>query len=264
MKITSEQIVGEHTVGGRRVLVQRITWSGTNGLSFDILDGDIREVLSLEESFDDYPSEEQIKNLLDELGETGKTSLSDEGRSATTLSRHKPTAPRFELDEVRARAFLHRALRRYDGSLTDGEGDGVRQDENWTLKPGWNTDIIFSDELNHVENLIHQAIHVVGAITLIADRPAGPEDVDIELLTEVLADGDWLYQWRVSLPVGVPFALCSPYREEIRYLGWTDTDDIKAKGCRAAMGILREAVATANQILAAHADAGGHIPTSTT
>lgn len=163
----------------------------------------------------------------------------------------------FELDETKARAFLHRALRRYDGTLPDGEG--LSRDENWTLEPGWDTDNTVSDELSHIEDLVHQAVHVVGAITLTADAPIGPEGVDIELLIEAPQDGDWNYQWRVSLPISVPFALCSPYREDIRGLGWTD--DIKAKGCRTAMGILREAVAAGNQILAAYTDANGRIPT---
>jgi hypothetical protein len=164
--------------------------------------------------------------------------------------RHRPAAPCFEFDEAKARAFLHRALRRYDGSLADGEGDGAGRDESWTLRPGWDTDNIFADELSHVEDLVHHAIHVVGAITFTTDLLAGPETVDLELLIEVPQDGDWMYQWRVSLPIGVQFALCSPYREEIHRLGWTD-HDIKARGCRAAMGILREAVTTGNQILAA-------------
>ncbi|MFF5265540.1 hypothetical protein ACFY4C_42265 [Actinomadura viridis] len=185
----------------------------------------------------------------------------DEDYSITEATMLRPAAPSFELDEAKARAFLHRALRRYDGTLPDGEGGEASRDEDWTLEPGWDTDSIFSDELSHVENLVYQAIHVVGAITLTPDSTLGPEDVDIEPVIEAVQGGDWAYQWRVSLPIGVPFALCSPYREEFRRLGWTDKD-IKAKGCRSAMGILREAVAAGNQILAAYTDAGGRIPTA--
>ncbi|MEU8310329.1 hypothetical protein AB0C84_42845 [Actinomadura sp. NPDC048955] len=174
----------------------------------------------------------------------------------------RPTAPRFELDDAKARAFLHRALRRYDGTLSDNEGEGASGDENWTLTPGWDINSIFSDELSHIEDLVHQAIHVVGAITFTADLPAAPEDVALEPLIEAPQDGRWNYLWRVSLPISSSFALCSPSREEIHRLGWTD-DDIKAKGCRAAMGILREAVAIGNQILAAYTEAGGRIPAGT-
>lgn len=181
----------------------------------------------------------------------------DKDCTITEATMPRPAAPRFELDEAKARAFLHRALRRYRGTLPNGEG--VSRDETWTLKPGWDTDNIFSDDISHVEDLVHQAVHVVEAITLTADAPIGPEGVDIELLIEASQDGDWNYQWRVSLPNSVPFALCSPYREDIRGLGWTD--DIKAKGCRTVMGILREAVTAGNQILTAYTDANGRIPT---
>jgi hypothetical protein len=106
-----------------------------------------------------------------------------------------------------------------------------------------------------VEDLVYQAFHEAGVITCTA---AG---VDIELLTETPLEGDWMYQWRVSFPTGATFAICSPYREELRRLGWYEGNShTKAKGCRTALGILIEAVACGNQLLAAYASARGCIP----
>ena len=120
----------------------------------------------------------------------------DESYSITAATMLRRTAPRFELDEAKARAFLHRALRRYDGSLPDGEGDGASRDEDWTLKSGWDIDNIFSDELSHVEDLVHQAIHVVGAITLTAEpRPRGSTG-----RPSPAASAGWPGCWRRSPP----------------------------------------------------------------
>lgn len=63
-KITSETIVGERVVDGRRVLIQRTTWSGTRKLSFDVLDAETYEVLTEAESFDDEPTDEQVAAVI--------------------------------------------------------------------------------------------------------------------------------------------------------------------------------------------------------
>ncbi|WP_067826065.1 hypothetical protein [Actinomadura kijaniata] len=62
-RITSETIVATHDIDGRRVQVQRLTWSGTSGLSFDVLDAATGAYLT-DESFDTCPDETQIRLLL--------------------------------------------------------------------------------------------------------------------------------------------------------------------------------------------------------
>ncbi|MFF5265012.1 hypothetical protein ACFY4C_39350 [Actinomadura viridis] len=68
MKKAHEDIVGGHTIAGRRVLIRCITWKGTSRRSFDVLDAETYEELT-DESFDAYPTDEQIKDVLnaDEL-----------------------------------------------------------------------------------------------------------------------------------------------------------------------------------------------------
>jgi hypothetical protein len=82
--------------------------------------------------------------------------------------------------------------------------------------------------------------------------------VDIELIVEVRPLGDWLYQWRVSFPSGARFAICSPYRDDFNKLGGYDAS-FKAKGCRTAMAILRDAEASGNYLLAAYTRSAGRI-----
>ena len=156
------------------------------------------------------------------------------------------TQARFTLDEQKARAFLARALRRYAGDLEPSEG------EQWELTPGWDLANIFSDESGNIENLVYAAIHEAGAITC----PAG---LDIDLLMDTGHECDWMYQWRVTVGELARFAICNPYREEFRRLGWGD-GSIKAKGCSAAMGIMREAVEYGNSLLDAFTAAGGRVP----
>jgi hypothetical protein len=164
--------------------------------------------------------------------------------------RARRRCPRFELNEQAAREFLARALRR-----TAGDVEVPVEGESWTLAPGWDLRKIYADETGHVENLVYQAIWETGVIT------CTHEGVDIDLFIEAPLGGDWMYQWRVSFPPGSQFAICNPYRADFRRLGWFDGErDPKAKGCRTAMAILREAVDYGNQILFAHAVAGGRIP----
>jgi hypothetical protein len=162
--------------------------------------------------------------------------------------RRRRDATWFHLDEDKARAFLARSLRRYDGSLGDGDG------ESWTLRPGWDLAEIYADEASDVEHLVLQAAWEAGAITCTVPG------ADVELIIEARPYDGWLYQWRLSFASGTGFALCDPWREEFRRIGWHDDGRTRAKGSRAALGVLREAVATANQLLAAYAAAGGRIP----
>jgi hypothetical protein len=56
---TSEMVVGTATVNGRELEIVRLTWSNTPGLSYDVYDKATGNCLT-EESFGDYPTEEQI------------------------------------------------------------------------------------------------------------------------------------------------------------------------------------------------------------
>lgn len=159
-------------------------------------------------------------------------------------SRRGPGA--FRLDEQKARAFLGRALRRWAGTLEEGEGAGAGPGENWLLEPGWDPRGAAADETGDAETLVYHAVHEAGALTT-------PPGVGIDLLVESTPGGDRMYDWRVSFPAGADFALCGPYRSEYRKIGWETDSDPRGKGARAALGILREAEEQGNRILAAHA-----------
>jgi hypothetical protein len=143
---------------------------------------------------------------------------------------------RFSLDEVKARQFLARSLRRY-------AADGAGPHESWCLPPGWNLDGIDAGETGNVEDLVYQAIHEAGVISC-------PGEADLDLLIDASAGVDWMYQWRIRFGASAGFAVCSPYREDFRSLGWQDSTT-KAKGARTALGILREAEAAGNALLQA-------------
>ncbi|MEW1548361.1 hypothetical protein [Streptomyces tsukubensis] len=64
--VESEHIVGEHTVRGRRLKVHRLTWTNHPGLSFDVTDAETGDLLTEAESFDDYPTTEQLDALVDD------------------------------------------------------------------------------------------------------------------------------------------------------------------------------------------------------
>ncbi|GAA2627141.1 hypothetical protein GCM10010411_75270 [Actinomadura fulvescens] len=67
MKRATETLLGAHTIAGHRVGVQRISWNDTSGLGFDILDADTHQVLTEAASFDAYPTDAQIKTVLEGL-----------------------------------------------------------------------------------------------------------------------------------------------------------------------------------------------------
>lgn len=83
--------------------------------------------------------------------------------------------------------------------------------------------------------------------------------MDIDLVIQSPPGGDWMYQWRVTLPGAGRFAICNPCRLEYRRLGMHD-GRAGARGCRAAMSILHEAGWWGNKLLADCASAGGRIP----
>ncbi|MER6520006.1 hypothetical protein ABT246_24520 [Streptomyces sp. NPDC001553] len=63
--IASERIVGEHTVRGRRVDVHRLTWTNHPGLSFEVIDTETGDLLTEDESFDQYPTLPQLEAVID-------------------------------------------------------------------------------------------------------------------------------------------------------------------------------------------------------
>ena len=67
---TSEVIVGTATVNGRELEIVRLTWSDTPGLSYDVHDEATSNCLT-EESFDDYPTDEQINAVVQHAEDVG-------------------------------------------------------------------------------------------------------------------------------------------------------------------------------------------------
>src|SRR5579872_1434909 len=103
---------------------------------------------------------------------------------------------RFSLDEVKARQFLARSLRRY-------AADSVGPHESWCLPPGWNLDGIDAGETGNVEDLVYQAIHEAGVISC-------PGEADLDLLIDASAGVDWMYQWRIRFGASAGFARMQP------------------------------------------------------
>jgi hypothetical protein len=165
------------------------------------------------------------------------------------LTRRKP---RFALDRDAAAAFLAEALLRWkEDNLT---GPASRQyGDGWTLAPGWDLETICRDDLGDVEKLVYHA-QDAGAITC----PAG---LSLDLITNAVDYGDWMYDWRVSF--GYPFSgfsLCMPYRLEFRRIGSSDPlGDPNGKASRNAWWVLNEAVEEANRILGAYLRVHGRL-----
>ncbi|MEV4079067.1 hypothetical protein AB0J43_02085 [Nonomuraea fuscirosea] len=53
-------------IGGWPVVVQRRLWP-VEGVSYDLLDGDTLDTLTMGESWDAYPTEQQMRIVLDDL-----------------------------------------------------------------------------------------------------------------------------------------------------------------------------------------------------
>ncbi|MEO3976712.1 hypothetical protein [Streptomyces sp. CAU 1734] len=64
-RVVSEQHAGQYVIDGRRVDVTRLTWRDAKGLSYDITDAETGELLR-DESFDEYPTEAQVREALAE------------------------------------------------------------------------------------------------------------------------------------------------------------------------------------------------------
>ena len=64
-KVNSERLVGTHTVRGRTLEVHRLTWRDAPGLSYDVVDEATGELLTIDESFDEAPTLDQLHELLD-------------------------------------------------------------------------------------------------------------------------------------------------------------------------------------------------------
>ncbi|MFE8940996.1 hypothetical protein ACFYNX_26365 [Streptomyces sp. NPDC007872] len=58
----------EFQVDGQRFRVDELVWHNTSGRSFDLVHCDTDEVLTLDESFDKYPTDEQVASVLEEHG----------------------------------------------------------------------------------------------------------------------------------------------------------------------------------------------------
>lgn len=177
----------------------------------------------------------------------------------------------FAFHETAARAFVHRALRRWPGTgrgrgSTDPYDDEDRED--WNLEPGWPVGMVASEGSERVEGMVWQAIHHAGAITLTDGRPLDNASLDLELRVEpppddLRADPDtWAYQWYVRFPRGAAFGLCSGVTRSLTSLGVQEKPGIHVKGwgSHTALAILREAASTGNAILRAYYMAGGRIP----
>ena len=219
--------------------------AGKGLITIDRPAGPQLRALTAGESFDGLTMREALAGIL--AAARAEISRHDAAGPAGTAG---PAAAVFELDEEKARAFLLRALRRHAGGLGSGQGDGAGPYESWELPPGWDLEKIYSDEIRNVEDLVYQAASEAGAIT--CTRPG----MSIALAIDAPPDGDWMYQWQVSPGGHAGFALCSPQWNGFRALGWDAEDDgTRGKGLRAALGILREAVTSANQLLAAAATA---------
>lgn len=67
-KVTSEKTVGTHVVDGRAVNVVRSTWRDAEGLSYDLVDAKTGEDLTPDESFNTYPTDEQMAIAVEAAG----------------------------------------------------------------------------------------------------------------------------------------------------------------------------------------------------
>ncbi|OEV13628.1 hypothetical protein AN218_02665 [Streptomyces nanshensis] len=70
-KVTSAERVATREIGGRRLEIMRLTWRDAAGLSYDVTDADSGDDLTPNESFDDFPTDEQLAALVEEAGEPG-------------------------------------------------------------------------------------------------------------------------------------------------------------------------------------------------
>jgi hypothetical protein len=116
----------------------------------------------------------------------------------------------FTIDAGKARTFLAEALRRHAQDNIGCHGDSAipRLGVGWTLSPGWDyhDDGFYSDDLNHVEDLIYHAVQA-GVIS-------GPGDLDLMCYSGQDPCSDWMYQYRVSFHPGCAFALCDPCQHD--------------------------------------------------
>lgn len=72
-RVIHEKRVGTHVIEERTVHVVRSEWRDAEGLSFDVVDAISGERLNTDESFDDHPTDEQIRDVIQShLAEKGK------------------------------------------------------------------------------------------------------------------------------------------------------------------------------------------------
>jgi hypothetical protein len=79
---TSEMVVGTEIVNGRELEIERTTWRDSAGLSYAVYDKATGNCLTEDESFDDYPTQEQVAAVVKRAEEAGVFE-DDEGDAAT-------------------------------------------------------------------------------------------------------------------------------------------------------------------------------------
>ena len=84
-KVESRVIVGEHVINGRDIKIRRTTWHGTAKHNYDVVVPSAETVLTVNESFDSYPTREEMKEVLADFApaegrhdEAGAILLTDE------------------------------------------------------------------------------------------------------------------------------------------------------------------------------------------
>lgn len=67
MQVIEEKVVGQETVKGINLYVTRLTWD-TGDRSFDVFTCFDKTCLTMDESFDAYPTAAQLEALIDSEG----------------------------------------------------------------------------------------------------------------------------------------------------------------------------------------------------
>lgn len=151
------------------------------------------------------------------------------------MSEQATAAQRFTLDEDKARAWLERAVAKYE--YENGDGDEPEDSEENGELP----DIGANWEAHEYEqeNTVYLLVRLAGDRGIIT-APAG---MDLDFRYSDDSDGGF-YCFHVGLAKDI-FAELASYSEEMRKIG-----DRDATGLDAAMAVLREAVDKANYTLA--------------
>lgn len=63
-RVVRERHAGEHVIDGRTLEVVELTWRDAAGRSYDVMDSASGACLTEDESFDSYPSVNQLRALI--------------------------------------------------------------------------------------------------------------------------------------------------------------------------------------------------------